>query len=172
MKGGAGPSAHKPSWVLVRVRLCGASTHSASHEQTAARQAALPTSRHLWVPSSRQSLKASQGSGSAPPHKECYGDQGVCAEYLGIHEGPGLDEVLHRVQVVVLRGLHQRGPLVLRAGVDVGARLVRRGTDTQPAATPREESPRTQTAETPGGLSAVSKVMVLFSVKKSVSLFS
>ena len=42
---------------------------------------------------------------------------------LGIHEGPGLDEVLHRVQVVVLRGLHQRGPLVLGAGVDVGARL-------------------------------------------------
>ena len=96
----------------------------------------------------------------------------MCAEYLGIHEGPGLDKVLHRIQVVVLRGLHQRGPLVLGAGVNVGARLVRRGTDTQPAATPREESPRTQTAETPGGLSAVSKVMVLFSVKKSVSLFS
>lgn len=123
MKGRAGPSAHKHSMVLVCDRLRAASTLSTYHEQTAAAQAALPTSRHLWVAGGRQSLRASQGSGPTPPHEQPYGEWGACGGYLGVHEGPGLDEVLHRVQMVVLCRLHQRGPLVLGAGVDVGARL-------------------------------------------------
>lgn len=77
MKDGTGPSTHKPSWVLVCGRLRGARAHGTSHEKTAAGQAALPTSRHLWVPSGRQSLKAPQGSGPAPPHKERYGERGA-----------------------------------------------------------------------------------------------
>lgn len=117
-----------------------------------------PGPRNWQMASATTPENAPQDAGFAAGSEDKWAEQeGERRTYLRVHQGPGLDEVFHGVQVVVLCRLHQRGPLVLRAGVDIRSRLVRQGQavcgqlplQPQPGEDPATHMPQTRAVERP-----------------------